>query len=127
MTWSNKGKSDTTFDATTPCQGLSIDWGFMVQKSKDFSCTKALESIDGDRAYLLVADHYSGKLWGVCADSKVPPIKWLNKFLAQNSPSTQGKYVCMDLGSELGRNHELITLLEKYDCIIRPTAPNSFN
>eukprot|EP00957_Ditylum_brightwellii_P211676 15366460-Ditylum_brightwellii.AAC.3 len=97
----------------------------MVQTSKDSSCTKALETIDGDRAYLLVADHYSGKLWGVCADSKVPPIKWLNKFLPQYSPSVQGKYICMDLVSELGRNNELITLLEKHDYTIRPTAPDS--
>eukprot|EP00957_Ditylum_brightwellii_P093240 7099934-Ditylum_brightwellii.AAC.1 len=114
MTWSNKGNRGTTFDATTPCQDLSLDWGFMVQRPKD-----------SYRVYLLVADHYSGKLWGVCADSKLSPIKWLNKFLTQHSPSMQGKYICMDLGSELGRNHELITLLEKYDSIIKPTSPNS--
>eukprot|EP00957_Ditylum_brightwellii_P208012 15355499-Ditylum_brightwellii.AAC.1 len=77
----------------------------LIKRSKDVSYTKALEGVDGYRAYLLVADHYSGKLWGVCADSK-------------------GKYVFTDRSSNLGRNHELITLLEKYDYIIRSTAPD---
>eukprot|EP00957_Ditylum_brightwellii_P071189 5410917-Ditylum_brightwellii.AAC.1 len=98
----------------------------MVQRSKDSCCTKALESIDGVRAYLLMVDHYSDKLWGVCADSKVPPIKKRFKnFLAQHSPSVQGKYAYMDLGDELGRNNEIITLLEKYDYIISSTASDS--
>eukprot|EP00957_Ditylum_brightwellii_P102618 7821189-Ditylum_brightwellii.AAC.1 len=54
-----KGHGDTHKDAVMVGQGLSIDWGFMVQKSKNQERTQNLSSIDGSQSYLLVVDHYS--------------------------------------------------------------------
>ena len=45
-----------------------MDWGFIVQKSKNYLRTQGLTSIDGNKSYLLVYDHYDGKLFGVFSD-----------------------------------------------------------
>eukprot|EP00957_Ditylum_brightwellii_P142846 10884256-Ditylum_brightwellii.AAC.1 len=55
-------------------QGLSLDWGFMEQKSKNQERTQKLTSVDGSQSYLLVVDHYSGQFLPICSNSKSPPL-----------------------------------------------------
>eukprot|EP00957_Ditylum_brightwellii_P211231 15365923-Ditylum_brightwellii.AAC.1 len=54
-----KGYGDMRKDAVMVGKGLSLDWGFMVQKSKNQERTQKLTSIDGSQSYLLVVDRYS--------------------------------------------------------------------
>jgi hypothetical protein len=120
-----RGDGDTRKDATTFFQGISLDWGFICQKSANSERMRMLTGINGEQAYLLVADHKTDKLFGYTSDSKAPPIEWINKLLTKYSPAMEGKYACMDLGSELGRSNEVLNLLEKHGYEIRPTAPEA--
>eukprot|EP00957_Ditylum_brightwellii_P147884 11260851-Ditylum_brightwellii.AAC.1 len=54
-----KDHGDMRKDANMVGQGLSLGWGFMVQKSKNQERTQKLTSIDSSKSYLLVVDHYS--------------------------------------------------------------------
>ena len=53
---------------------------------------------------VLVADHYSGKLYGKALHSKRPPLDFINQWLLAYGlpPGDPDKYVRMDLGGELG-------------------------
>eukprot|EP00957_Ditylum_brightwellii_P005809 442407-Ditylum_brightwellii.AAC.1 len=54
-----KGHGDMCKDAVMVGQGLSFDWGFRVQKSKNQERIQKLTFIDGSQSYLFVVDHYS--------------------------------------------------------------------
>jgi GAG-pre-integrase domain len=43
-------------------QGISIDFGFMVQKSRDKQRHHNLIGINGETCYALITDHFSGRL-----------------------------------------------------------------
>eukprot|EP00957_Ditylum_brightwellii_P073726 5602411-Ditylum_brightwellii.AAC.1 len=60
-----KGHGDTHKDAVMARQGLSLDWGFTVQKSKNQERTQKLASIDGSQSYILVVDHYFDCFWPI--------------------------------------------------------------
>ena len=121
-----RGSGDTRADATVVGQGISLDWGFMVQKSKDEERYESLVGINGESSYLLIADHHSDKLWGITSNSKKPPIKWLNRWLAQYKPADcEAKYACMDLGGELAKHTKVCDLLDRHGYSIRPTAPDA--
>eukprot|EP00957_Ditylum_brightwellii_P055930 4237964-Ditylum_brightwellii.AAC.1 len=108
-------------------QGLLLDWGFIVQKSKNQDRVNRLTSINGFQSYLLVVDHHSDRFWPLCSDSKSPPLSWLNCLLTKISPNHENKCVCMDLGSELGRNVEIKKLLTKHGYDIYPTGSDAFH
>ena len=63
-----------TQDAHSVGTGLSADWGFVVQKSKNKTRLRQLEGEHGEQAFLIVADHFSGMLYGMAAGSKAPPL-----------------------------------------------------
>ena len=65
-----KFKSDAHHVGT----GLSADWGFIVQKSKNKKRMRHLEGESGEQAFLLVADHFSDMLYRMAAGSKSPPL-----------------------------------------------------
>eukprot|EP00957_Ditylum_brightwellii_P059124 4485975-Ditylum_brightwellii.AAC.1 len=102
-----KCHGDMHKDAVVVGQGLSLDWGFMVQTSKNQERTQRLASIDRSQS------------------SKSPPLGWLNYLLFKISPEHNNKYACMDLGSELGQNEDIKTLLIKYGYGIQPTRPDA--
>eukprot|EP00957_Ditylum_brightwellii_P117443 8957861-Ditylum_brightwellii.AAC.1 len=54
-----KGNGDIRKDSEVTRQGLLLDWGFMVQKSKNQDRVERLTSINGSQSYLLVVDHHS--------------------------------------------------------------------
>ena len=51
--------------ATITNQGISIDFGFIVQTSKtDPERVSRLRGINGETCYCLIADHHSGAIYG---------------------------------------------------------------
>jgi hypothetical protein len=83
----NHGSADTHQDATVVGQGISTDWGFIVQRSKTKGRYDKLCGWNGETAYLIIADHFSDCLWGLAADGKSPPLAWLNRWYAQYAPT----------------------------------------
>jgi len=68
--------------ATQCFQGISIDFGFMVQHSSNSERVQQLTGLHGETCYCLITDHYSGMLHGAVFHSKAPPIEFLNTWLA---------------------------------------------
>ena len=108
-------------------QGLSVDFGFIVQSSKDTKRFCHLQGYYGETCYVIITDHKSGTVFGDCFSSKAAPIafldNWLRKYgLPHNHPN---KYVRLDGGGELGRNRKVIELFEKAGYDVERTAPDS--
>jgi hypothetical protein len=89
--------------ATACNQGLSIDFGFMVQKSRDSARHNTLVGLNGETCYVLLTDHFSSRIFGCAFATKAPPVDWVNSWIASNSPQCPDKYVRMDGGGELGK------------------------
>ena len=121
------GSSDTRADATVLGQGISLDWGFMAQCSKDEECYESLVGIiNGKSLYILIADHHSDKLLGITSNSKESPMMWLNRWLVQyKPPDCDAKYASMDLRGEHAKNTKVCDLLDHRGYAIRPTAPDA--
>jgi Reverse transcriptase (RNA-dependent DNA polymerase)/GAG-pre-integrase domain len=96
--------------ATVPNQGLSVDFGFIVQRSNDSKRYHRYQGIQGQTCYILIADHFSGMLYGHTFKNKAPPIQWLNEWLAIHSPPCLDKYVRMDQGGDLAKCREITTI-----------------
>jgi hypothetical protein len=130
--WMNKMHSavrcmgDTREDATVPGQGISLDCGSIVQRSKDMTRFEKILGLDEETTHLLLADLKMDMLFGIATVGKSPPIAWLNLWLAQYRPS-QVSFWCafMDGGGELANNGDVQQLLGHPDYYIRPTAPAS--
>jgi hypothetical protein len=72
-----RGK-ESSHHATQCNQGVSIDFGFMVQKSSaDSARVKRLQGLHGKTCYCLITNHYSGCLFGETFCSKAPPLDFL--------------------------------------------------
>ncbi len=54
---SARGNRDTRKYALDVGQGISLDWGFMVQTSKDTKRVNKLRGINDETAYLLIVDY----------------------------------------------------------------------
>ena len=52
MRKTTKGHGDIRKDAEVTGQSLLLDWGFMVQKSKNQDRVEKLTAIDGSQSYL---------------------------------------------------------------------------
>jgi GAG-pre-integrase domain len=121
----NRGTADSRH-ATQCNQGISIDFGFMVQQSSaDPSRLDRLVGLNGETCYCLITDHYSGTLYGETFRSKAPPLDFLNRWLVQHGldKSVPNKYVRFDEGGELGNCREVIKPFENAGYAIEPTAP----
>ena len=94
----------TTMRSTVCNQGISIDFGFMVQRSRNTKRRHNLIGLNGETCYALITDHFSGRLYGRAFASKAPPVDWINNWLANNDPKCPNKYVRMDGGGELGKS-----------------------
>jgi hypothetical protein len=113
--------------ATHCHQGLSVDFGFIVQGSKDSARKKRLQGINGETCYCLIVDHYSGTLYGETFRTKSPPTDFINRWLAQHAPTRDvpDRYVRFDLGGELGHSPEIVQLFSDAGYTVEPTAPDS--
>jgi hypothetical protein len=121
-----RGTGDTRKDNTVPGQDISLDFGFIVQRSKDMACFEKFMGLNGETAYLPLSDHKSDMLFGIATIGKSPPLSWLNRWLAQYRPSDVSfRYACMDGGGELSNNGEVQKLLAHHGYAIIPTSPAS--
>jgi Reverse transcriptase (RNA-dependent DNA polymerase)/GAG-pre-integrase domain len=118
----------STIMRSTVCnQGISIDFGFMVQKSHDKKRHHNLVGLNGETCYALITDHFSGRLFGRAFASKAPPVDWINNWLANNSPNCPDKYVRMDGGGELGRSRDVLRTFANFGYTVELTGPDSSN
>jgi hypothetical protein len=118
---------DSSRRATQCYQGISVDFGFIVQNSSaDSTRVKRLRGLHGETWYCLIVDHFSGMLFGRCFASKAPPLDFLNTWLALYGlpTSTADCYVRFDLGGELGRCDDVNALFTGAGYHVKPTAPN---
>ena len=119
----NNKSYDSSRHETFPFQGISMDWSFIFQKSKNKERYERLKSLMGNTAYLIIGDHLTPYLDGFCAGDKNPPMEWLNKWLSLNKPkNVTGHYVRVDLGGELARNPGFRTLMGRWGYDIEPTS-----
>ena len=115
----------TTMRATTCNQGLSIDFGFMVQKSRDSVRHNTLIGLNGETCYVLLTDHFSGRIFGRAFATKAPPVDWVNSWLASNAPQCPDKYVRMDGGGELGKCRDIHQTFSNFGYAVELTGPDS--
>jgi len=111
-------------------QGISIDYGIIVQKSSaDSGRVKRLQGLHGETCYCLIVDHHSGTVFGECFTTKAPPLDFLDRWLRLYGlpHDVEHKYVRMDLGGELGANPAIRELFNKAGYQVEPTAPMSSN
>ena len=122
-----RGLESTRLRATQPGQGIGVDFGFMVQQSKNSQRMERLQGLNGETCYCLVVDHFSGRLYGECFASKAPPIDFLNRWLLLHGlpKDVPNKYVRMDNGGELGNCRAIVDLFENAGYAVEPTAPDS--
>jgi hypothetical protein len=121
-----RGTGNTRKDATVPGQGILLDFGFIVQRSKDIARYEKFLGLNGESAYLLLADHHTDMLFGIVTMSKAPPLAWMNRWFAQYRPSQVFyRYACMDGGGEIANNGDVQKLLAHHGYALRPTAPAS--
>ena len=114
--------------ATVPHQGISIDFGFIVQESKvNPQRLERLSGLHGETCYCLITDHHSKALYGECFASKNPPVEFLNTWLTKYDPgpTVKDKYVRMDQGGELSKSAKIVALFQNSKYRIEPTASNS--
>ena len=117
-----------TRTATVPGQGLSIDFAFAGQHSKnsynpDRMRVNDYMGLNGETCYLLIYDHATERLSGICKQSKAPPVKWLRKWLETNvEEDVKDRYVFMDQGGELYKCKAIRDLFEEFNYEIRPTG-----
>jgi hypothetical protein len=83
----DRGSHDTRQDATIAGQRISMDWGFTCQRSKNIERYERLSGLNGETAYLIITDHKTDYVWGLAADSKAPPLAWINRWFAQYAPA----------------------------------------
>jgi hypothetical protein len=125
--------------------GISIDFGFIAQRSgapsslpdstvldasddspiTDWSAYTHLRGCNGETAYLLLRDHWSGALWGTCTTNKSPPIDWLSYWLLRHPCTSSDKYVRMDQGGDLGGSRKVIDLFTKNGYSIQLTGSDA--
>jgi len=85
----NRGDGETR-TAIEPGQRLSLDFSFAGQHSKNATNPEQMQINDYMRVYwetcyLLLHDHATERLDGVCHQSKAPPMAWLKRWLKKNA------------------------------------------
>jgi len=125
-----------TRTATISGQGLSIDFSFAGQHSKNALNPERMRindymGLNGETCYLLLYDHATERLSGVCKQSKAPPVNWLRRWLTNNvDKDVKGRYVFMDQGGELYKCKAIRDLFEKefnYEIRLTGTAAHHQN
>jgi hypothetical protein len=117
--------SNGTRKATVPWQGLSIDFAFTGQRSKDKACAATYRGLNGKTCYILIADHAALTLDGTPRISRGAPLNWLESWLKQHSLTMPGKYVYLDQGGELFNNQKVRSLFQRFGYAIYPTGADS--
>jgi hypothetical protein len=115
----------STMKATTPWQGLSIDFAFTGQASKDKTRATSYNGFNGETSFLVIRYHFTGTLEGTVRISKGAPVNWLRQWLARHSPQVQDKYVHLDQGGEMYNNPKIRALFKEFEYDVYPTGADS--
>jgi hypothetical protein len=75
--------SDPAFEAPHTGQGLTLDMGFMFQRSKNKKRMELITGITGSNAYCIVYDLYTELMFGITLKGKTLPLAWVNLLLIQ--------------------------------------------
>jgi hypothetical protein len=97
----------------------------MVQESRDSTRHNTLVGLNGETRYVLLTDHFSGRIFGRAFATKAPPVDWINSWLASNSPQCPDKYVRMDGGGELGKCGDIHRTFANFGYAVELTGPDS--
>mgnify|MGYP002176410837 CR=1 FL=1 len=123
-TRANRGKTPSR-TATNCGQGISIDFGFVVQDSADSTRYQRLQGLNGETCYCLITDHFSGTLHGQSFRSKRPPVDFIRTWLATHAPKPDADvepcYVRMDQGGELNAER-ILALFATYNYEVQITG-----
>ena len=93
LTKSSAGQRSLRDRVTQPYQLLYADYAFsgIVRKDKEGnvieSSRKDVEGLNGEVAWISISDGVTRILHADCRLSKASPIKWLESFLTEYSPS----------------------------------------
>jgi len=123
----NRGNGET-LTATKPGQDLLLDFSFAGQHSKNAANLEQMRindhmGIHGETCYLLLYNHATERLDGVCWQSKAPPTAWLRRWNVKDD--MKDRHVFMDQGGELCRSKAITSrdLFEKeFDYEIQVTG-----
>ena len=99
---------------TAPNQVISVDFGFIVQKSKDTERLNELKGLNGETCYVLITDHYSGRLYGTPCKDKRPPLDFLRDWLSVNRSGAPDRAVILDPGGDLGGCSAVLKLFKEF-------------
>ena len=114
--------------ATRPMQGYSINIALTGQISKDSDQRVEYLGLHGERAWILVKDHFSRYLFGTCLELECSPLNWLCTHLSFYNPivgTNCGCYVHMDQGGELYKNPRVCKMFEQQGFKIYPTGADA--
>jgi hypothetical protein len=114
--------TDDSRRATICNQGISVDFGFIIHQSDNSKRYNRYQGLNGETCYILIADHYSGTLYGKAFRTKAPPLEWLNQWLALRAPQCPNKYVRFDQGGKLSRCSAVLDLLRNAGYSIEVTG-----
>jgi hypothetical protein len=104
-------------------QGLTINVGFMFQRSKNAARAKRLTGVNGNNAYCVIYDFFYELVFGVTSRGKTIPLAWLHILLTRIAPrDTPGRIVRLDLGGETGKNPDIQDFFLKHGYILEPTG-----
>ena len=98
----------------------------LLQKSfSDSSQVPCLKGFSDKMCYCFIVDHATGVLHCEWFQSKAPPIKYTNNWIAIHVPdsSVKDKYICMDKGGEMRKCAEIGLLLKEAGYSAKFTAP----
>ncbi|KAI2490688.1 Reverse transcriptase (RNA-dependent DNA polymerase) [Fragilaria crotonensis] len=107
--------------ATKACQLTLVSW--CRKAATQFDIT--LVGLNGETCYVLLTDHYSGRIFGRAFATKAPPVDWINSWLASNAPQCPDKYVRMDGGGELGKCRDIHRTFANFGYVVELTGPDS--
>jgi hypothetical protein len=108
-----------------------FDFGLMRASSKKYlpqkGAPRAVTSVDGFNAYLLIADAKTRHTFVFLTVSKAPPRQILDQFLAKHGLNTGSHFLCMDQGGELWRSALIRVVAAQHSYAIEPTGSDSAN
>jgi hypothetical protein len=117
-----------------------MDFGVILQRSKNIERYERFQGTNGKTAYLIIAEHYerfqgnNGKtayliiddhctdiIWGISTAGKAPPLAWLNRWLAQYKPSSATFHCAeIDEGVEMANNPDVLGLIRNMATLFGP-------
>jgi hypothetical protein len=88
--------TSSTRSATIPWQGLSINFAYTGQTSKNATHANTYTGLNGETCYILIADYATSQLDGVPRIAKGTPLTWLHNWLLCHSPGITKRRIYWD-------------------------------